>query len=219
MRNLSLGGLSPRAAALLVAVGVVGLALVAYLLVVSPKRSEAAALERDIAEARRQLVVQRRLARTEAQRTAQLTVAQGALLRAMPDRLEMPRVVLDLDRLARRTGVRLDSITPQAPVPATGYQIVPIDVIVQGRFDGLRNFLARVRQAARLRGAPRPGAGRLYSVETLEISEGETKFPQLRTTLRINTFTFTGGAARAGGSASAGTAPGQGAETAAGPSS
>ena len=216
MRNLS-----PRVAAAVFAVGVLALAFVAYLLLVSPKRSEAAALERDIEETRAQLVVQRRLARTQARQSAQLTVARGALLRAMPDRLEMPRVVLDLDRLARQTGVRLDSIVPQAPVPATGYQIVPIDLIVQGRFDGLRNFLARVRHAARLRGAPRPGAGRLYSVETLEISEGEGKFPLLRTTLRINTFTFTGGAPRTGGTASGGgTDSGQqGTETAAGQSS
>ena len=54
------------------------------------------------------------------------------LAKAMPDRTDMPDLVLELSQLARDTGIRFDSIAPQPIVSLGAYQVIPISVTFNG---------------------------------------------------------------------------------------
>jgi hypothetical protein len=108
----------------------------------------------------------------------------------MPDRTDMPDLLLELSQLARDTGIRFDSITPQ-PVSVVGsYQVLPVSVTFAGNFYNLADFLYRVRSLVSVRGGRLDATGRLFSVDTLTFSEGPLKFPQIQATLVIDAFVY-----------------------------
>jgi type IV pilus assembly PilO-like protein len=114
------------------------------------------------------------------------------LAKAMPDRTDMPDLLLELSQLARDTGIRFDSITPQ-PVAAVGsYQVLPVAVTFNGNFYNLADFLYRVRSLVSVRGGRLDATGRLFSVDTLTFNEGPLKFPQIQATLVIDAFVYGG---------------------------
>ena len=126
---MSLRDISPRAAYVLVGLGFVLFLLLGWMLLISPQREEAAQLDQEI-EATRVL-----LAAPVPEPAAVLDPEEASerLLKAMPDAVEVPGVLLDLHRMAGEAGVRLDSITPGAPVAQATYQALPIVVTLQGR--------------------------------------------------------------------------------------
>ena len=187
------------------ALALLALALVGYLLLISPQRSEAARLEDEIQQTRQQLET-RRAPRPVEQPNAIRPADVRRVAKAMPDRLPIAGIVLELNRVAGVSGLGFESIAPQAPVPLRGYQAVPLNVIVQGRFFDVREFIARVRNRAGVRdGRIDARGGRLFAIETVDLAEGEDGFPQVRATLRINAFTFAGGAPAGAGAATGAT--------------
>ena len=202
MRNDVKKGLSREVLIALVVVGLLAFALLGYFALVRPQRAEAAQLEQEIAQTRQQITARR--AAVAAASGARLSPAVlRRLATALPDRVEMPRLVRELNRTAGQAGVTFESITPQTPVGLRGYQAVPISLIVQGRFFDVRDFLHLLRERAAIRGGKIAGRGRLFAVESVDFAEGEDGFPQLRTNVTLNVFTFAGAAAAATGSAAA----------------
>ena len=67
------------------------------------------------------------------------------LAKAMPDRTDMPDLLLELSQLARDTGIRFDSISPQPNALIGSYTVLPISVTFQGNFYNLADFLYRLR--------------------------------------------------------------------------
>ena len=119
------------------------------------------------------------------------------LAKAMPDQVDMPDIVLELSQLARDTGIRFDSITPQ-PVAAIGsYSVLPINVTFQGDFYNLADFLYRIRALVRSRvtnqGVQLDATGRLFAVDTLTFNESTLKFPRIQATLTIDAFVYAAG--------------------------
>ena len=119
------------------------------------------------------------------------------LAKAMPDRLDMPDLLLELSQLARDTGIRFDSISPQAVAPIGSYAVVPISVMFQGNFYNLADFLYRLRSLVRThstnKGLQLDATGRLFSVDTLTFNESTLKFPQIQATLVIDAFVYGSG--------------------------
>ena len=190
------------AAALLVAL----VSLFAYLIVVSPKRSRASELEGEIAAAQVELSRLRAVkARVEEQPT--VPVAKVARLKeAMPDRMNMPALLLELARVARETGIAFDSITPSEPVPVSGYQKVPVSLVFQGNFFALNDFLYRMRSLVQVREDRLRVDGRLFTVDAIDFAEGSKQFPHIQATLTANAFVY-GGAAPAAPTTSPASAP------------
>ena len=120
------------------------------------------------------------------------------LAKAMPDKTNMPDVVLELSQLARDTGIRFDSITPQ-PMQAPGptYAVLPISVTFNGNFYNLADFLYRLRALVSVHGGRLDATGRLFAVDTLTFNESELKFPQIQATLVIDAFIYAAAAAPA----------------------
>jgi type II secretory pathway component PulM len=126
--------LSPRTVLILAAVGVLLYAAVAWLLFVTPKRSETSRLGEDVAAAQVQLV-QARAAAQRPGRTGAPVSDVFRLTKAMPSSGEQPGLVLELTRLATSTGVDLRSISLQPALEgAGGATMIPVVVVLGGTY-------------------------------------------------------------------------------------
>ena len=110
--------------------------------------------------------------------------------KAMPSEADMPGMILELNRIARETGIRFDSITPQPPVEAHGGLAIPINLVFQGNYFELSDFLFRVRNLVGVRGGRLNATGRLFQVDSVSFSEGEKQFPQLTAALTVSAFMY-----------------------------
>lgn len=167
-----------------------------YKLLVAPQRTKAAELAQEVDEARGQL--------------AQAQAGPGApadvgpiriadlfrLSRAMPDKPDIPSVLLQLSEIASETGVTFQSITPHDPEAVGAYERVPIDLVFQGHFYDLSDFLYRLRNLVGVHDGELDAVGRLFSVGAVSFEEGDREFPQVRATLTVEAYVF-GGVAQA----------------------
>ena len=195
--------LSPRARRALAAALVLLVALVGYLALISPRRSEAAKLERQIDETQQAIVRASAASRgpgAQAVKAADLF----RLAKAMPSRPDMPGLLLELNRIAAEAGLTFESFTPQEPASRTGYQAVPLEVVFEGSFHELSELLYRLRSGVTVADGELHATGRLFAVDRLDFTEGEANFPQIRATLAVNAFVFGGSAPTPGGSAETG---------------
>jgi type IV pilus assembly protein PilO len=112
------------------------------------------------------------------------------LAKAMPDRTDMPDLLLELSQLARDTGIRFDSISPQPNALIGSYTVLPISVTFQGNFYNLSDFLYRLRSLVSVHAGRLDATGRLFSVDTLTFNESTLKFPQIQATLVIDAFVY-----------------------------
>ena len=162
-----------------------------WFLVVSPKRSEAARLEGDVAAAQAELS-QRKA--DLASPSAALTVRASdvyRLAKALPEDANVAAVMLDVDRLAKRHGLTLEGVLPTAVIPVTGYYAQPLTITVQGRFGSVSRFLGDLRKLVTVKKGRLVVDGRLYSVTEVRLSkpEGEkVAFPVVRAGVILNAF-------------------------------
>jgi type IV pilus assembly protein PilO len=112
------------------------------------------------------------------------------LAKAMPDKTDMPDLLLELSQLARDTGIRFDSISPQPVATLGSYQVLPISVTFNGNFYNLADFLYRLRSLVSVHGGRLDATGRLFSVDTLQFNESPLKFPQIQASLVIDAFVY-----------------------------
>jgi hypothetical protein len=187
--------MTPKAVAAVGALAIAVVALIGWVALVSPQRSKATDLDRQIADARTQLVVLNANARTG---STKKNVSALVLARAMPQRVAMPEVLRQLLRAANASDVRLDSVTPQPAAAGTGYyETVPMDVVVTGRYFPIQRFLHRLRTQTRVAGDRVHASGRLFRVDTVSLAAGDDQLPQLAATIHLNVFTYSGSAAAA----------------------
>jgi Tfp pilus assembly protein PilO len=172
------------------AVGAVALLAAAWLLVVSPQRSKAGDLDRQVTAARSELAQRRLILAAPA---ANITVKAGdtyRLAKALPDATNMAGMILDLNSIAARHGLAFTSITPSAPLPGTGFVAQPVNVEVQGRFMNVSAFLGELRRLVRVRHSRLDARGRIYATTSINLTEAATKFPNVRAAVTIDSYTF-----------------------------
>ena len=188
----------PKPAAIaLVVVALLVVGGLGYFLVISPKRSASADLAAQI-EATETEIQTRRLAVRSAPKAEPIRAADlFRVTKAMPSKADMPGVLLELNRIARDTGIRFDSITPGDSADAGGYLRQPIEVVFDGSFYELSDFLYRVRTLVSVHNGRLRATGRLFTVRTLSFVESEKGFPQIRATLGVDAFVYGTGAATA----------------------
>src|SRR5207245_1434193 len=119
-------------------------------LLVLPERHQAASLTKEIASTQQQIAQARALAE---QKPAQpIHVADlFRLVKAMPDRLDMPGILLQLNQTASDSGIEFDSITPSPATAGANFQIAPIQLEFTGNFYDLNDFLFRLRNLVTVR--------------------------------------------------------------------
>jgi cell division septation protein DedD len=180
-----------------IAITVAALLIVAalgYVAVVRPEKGTAAGLSKQITAEQKQIDDSRALL-ARAKDAQKVRVADlFRLTKAMPDQPDEAGIVLELTDVARESGISFDSIAPQGSTPLSGYQVVPIDVVFNGNFFQLNDFLFRLRNLVDVRRGALAADGRLYTVDSIHFDEGEAKFPQIQASLTIDAYIYGTGA-------------------------
>lgn len=186
----------PKPAAIgMVVAALLVVAAAGYFLLISPQRSRGAELAKEAESIEAQITAQR-IASKQANQIEPIRVADlFRVSKAMPSTDDMAGVLLELNRIARETGIRFESITPQEPADAGGYQRRPIDLVFDGNFYELSDFLFRLRSLVRVRGGELEATGRLFTVNSLNFVESERAFPQIKATLNVSAFVYGTGVA------------------------
>jgi Tfp pilus assembly protein PilO len=168
--------------------------LMGYFTLISPKRSSAADLKQQTAAVQSQINKNRSSAFTQAL-PAVRSASVFSATQAMPNKLDTPDVILELNALAQKSGISFDSITPQGGASSTTTTISPdpfatepIQVQFTGSFYNLLTFLQRVRNLVRVQNGKLFTAGRLFDVSGVSLAQGAKGWPQVQATLTINEF-------------------------------
>jgi Tfp pilus assembly protein PilO len=188
-----LESLSTRSLFLVVGAVVLVYALAVWMLMVSPKRSEAASAKADLTAAEQRLVEAR--AAGGATRATSAPVADVfRLAKAMPTSAEQPGLVLELSRLAKGSGVTLRSITPHEQVAGVGGPaLIPVTVTIGGSYGQIAKFLGRVRGLVTVRGGKIHATGRLLSVQSVSLIESVSDgFPKLDAAIELDAYVYDG---------------------------
>lgn len=173
----------------LLGVAVVVLLVAGWLAVIAPKRSQAAELRTEIESVRSQ-IADLQAARSASPSPSIRVADLFNLSRAMPSTADIPGVLLQLSRLANETGITFESITPHAPTPLGAYQQIGIDLVFEGRFYDLSDFLYRLRNLVAVHGGSLSAAGRLFTVGSISFDQGSLSFPQVRASLSVSAYIF-----------------------------
>jgi len=166
--------------------------LACWFLLVAPQRSKAKDLKTQIAASQDELAT-RRLALLKP--AANVTVKPSDLYRltkALPSETDMSSILLDVDRLAQKRGLKFTSITPQTEALGSGFTQQPLAVVVQGRFGSVSAFLGDLRSLVTVRHHRLDARGRLYSVSQVDISapDSPTTFPVVKAAVTLNAYSF-----------------------------
>lgn len=193
------GKLSARVQVALAVVSLVALAALGYFFMISPKRSAAAELDEQIAATQAEIVTRRASLRTTPPPVADLGAAElFELTRAMPDQPAVDEAILELNGIARFSGIVLQSIAPQPAVAGPqGYQVVSLNLTLAGRYSAVSGFMQRLRNLVRVDRGRLKVRGRLFAVQGISLSEGEPKFPRVQATATVNAFVFSAATAAA----------------------
>ena len=169
-------------------------AIAGYFTLVSSKRSEAKKLRAETVKVQAQIDRTRSTAYAKAL-PAVKSAAVFRLAQAMPDDVEMPNVMLELNQLAEDSGITFDEITPQTPIADTSFDVQPITVVFTGNYYSLADFLLRVRTLVRIHGGKLITKGRMFAVSGVTFSEADRKFPYISANLTIDSFVLSNGTA------------------------
>lgn len=188
------------------------LLLAGWFLLVSPQRSKSTELQGQIDATQSQIDMRR------AALAAKPKISIGTrssdlyrLTKSVPDKTDMPGVMLELERLADNAGVTFTTMTPSQPVTGLGYNVQPLGVVVQGRYTAVSSFLKKLRKQVTVHKGKLSAHGRLFAIDNVELGAPESgQFPQVRASLTVDTFVYAGGSAPATG------APGSGSTTSTG---
>lgn len=184
--------LSPRvlaAALLAVAVVIVG---AGWFVAIAPKRDKAATLQASIQADQTRLAAAARSKQRATANAKQLKRLQAALGNALPNDVAMPQIVDQLNALALQAGATLDTVTPGVAAPGNGYEIVPLQVTVDGHYFAVEKFLQLLRRQVSFDKSKLSASGRLFSVSGMQLSQtGPTSM--LTATFSMNAYYYAPG--------------------------
>jgi len=171
------------------------IAAAAFFLVISPERSKANTLSGQIMSVQQQ-IDQRKAALATPKAAVHVRATDGfKLTRAMPDSIDMSGVILVLNRLSAGHKLSFDSIQPGPQVAQVGFNVQPLTVVMQGRFADVSAFLRDLRKLVQVKRHELAASGRLFAVDSVDLAQPDNKhaFPQVKATLTVDAFTFSGG--------------------------
>jgi type IV pilus assembly protein PilO len=173
------------------------IAVVGYFLLVKPKQARSAELDDQIAELETKLLLAETPSKPDAPRV-QIDVADVfRLAKAMPDNDDMPGIILELNSIAVSAGVQFVAIQPGEAATKGSYDAIPITLTFEGNYYDLTDFLYRMRNLVTVRDGVLEAAGRLYTLDALDLHESEDGFPQIQAVLTVSAYSFGSEAATA----------------------
>ena len=181
----------PQSAQIAIVVAVLLIVILAgYFLLIGPQRKKAASLTKQIASTEQQ-IGEARAAQLKFKNTPKVRIADlFRLTKAMPDQPDEPGIILEINEIARATGISFDSISPQAAQVVSAYQAIPINLVFQGNFYNLADFFFRLRKLVDVRRGELETTGRMFAIDKIQFDAGDKLFPQIKATLTVDAFVF-----------------------------
>lgn len=182
----------------LVVIGLLILTFFLHSFLVSPQNAKAAKIQSEIDGVEAQ-IAQRRLDIKKSGTPPTIQVADlFKLSRAMPDRPDMPGIILTLSEVARESGIRFDLIEPAlasqsataAPTVPTGYQAQRMHLVFNGDFYGLSDFLYRLRSLVAVRDGKLLASGRLFNTASVSFKVSPDTFPKISAELYVDAYVY-----------------------------
>lgn len=172
--------------------GLLLLALVGYMMVVSPQGAKAQKLQKQADDAQAQIFKRRAEIRAGLHPPTIETADLFRLARAMPDNRDMPGIILTLSELSRSAGIKFDLIEPvtSGAPPSSSYETNRIHLLFNGDFYGLSDFLYRMRSLVSVHDGKLDASGRLFTVDTLTFNVLADSFPKISAELFVNSYVY-----------------------------
>jgi Tfp pilus assembly protein PilO len=187
-----LAALDPRLQFGAIGLGLLLLAVAGYLGIVSPEGAKAMKVQKEAAAVQAQIYQRRAEVRAGLHPPTIQTADLFRLARAMPDRTDMPGIILTLSELARSAGISFDLIEPAtggAP-SSTSYETHRIHLMFNGDFYGLSDFLYRLRSLVSVHDGRLDAGGRLFNVDTLTFNVPADGFPLISAEIFVNAYVY-----------------------------
>ena len=184
------------------AIALVIVAAVVWFALIGPKGAKGAALDEEKADLESKIALAQHPAKGDENTPTPVQIDVADLFRlakAMPDREDMPGVLLEIDSVSTAAGVRFLSIQPGEPLTYTGYYAVPVTLTFEGNYYDLTDFLFRLRNLVSVRDGVLEANGRFYTLDALDLAEGGDGFPTITATLTGSAYSFGTPAAAAAG--------------------
>lgn len=169
---------------------VIVVAVAAYFFLVRPKRAEAGRLAEQIELLEADVAAAKLAARPDAPKEKINVADLFELTKAMPDRTDMPGIILELDSIAEAVGIEFVQISPELAVAREGYRILPIRFVFEGNYFGLSDFLFRVRNLVAVRNGRLYASGRFFTLDFLRMVEGPDSFPEIEAELVLSAYVY-----------------------------
>jgi Tfp pilus assembly protein PilO len=187
--------LSRKAGIAIIVGGDILLLVLGWFILISPQRATADSIRLATSAAEAQIVQARAVALTPPPAAVQQPEIKTAdiysLAKAMPSGVDMPDLLLELNQLARASGVTISKISPSPPTLGNGFSVMAIDLGVSGDFYSLTDMLYRLRALVRVQHGDLQTSGRLYSVDLVTLaptSVGAT----LNADIHVNAYVYGG---------------------------
>lgn len=173
-----------------VVAGLLLMTVLGFFLVVSPQRGKASDLKDQMADVQQQIDDAHALV-AKAKNAQKVKVADlFKLTKAMPDNPDEAGVLLDINDVARVSGVEFNSINVDASVTLATYQVIPLRLEFDGNYYALTDFLFRLRNLVDVHRGPLDASGRLFAVDNLALDESTRQFPRIRAQIKIDAFVY-----------------------------
>lgn len=173
----------------IVAGSLVLVAVLGYFVAVRPQKAHAAQVLKEAVAKEKE--VQTRKAELSSSTIPHIRIADlFRVAKAMPDRVAMPDLLLELNQVAQDTGIVFTSITPQPPTVVGAYQAVPIQVLFEGNYYQLSDLLYRLRELVQVDSGALDARGRLFDVQSITFAPAPKGFPDISATLQIQAFVY-----------------------------
>lgn len=189
-----LASLDKRAQFALVAVGLLLVAVGGYMYVVSPQNAQAAKLQAQVDAKQNEVYHRKAQLRAGFHPPTIKTADLFRLARAMPDREDMPGIILTLSQVAQSAGIKFDLIEPVVNGVPTGlmgpFGTQRMHLLFNGDFYGLSDFLYRIRNLVAVRNGNLEASGRLFNVDTVTFSVQNNTFPQISAELFVDAYIY-----------------------------
>jgi Pilus assembly protein, PilO len=169
---------------------VIVVAVAAYFFLVRPKRTEAGRLGEQIGLLEADVAAAKLAAQPDAPKEKINVADLFELTKAMPDRTDMPGIILELDSIAEAVGIEFVQISPELAVAREGYRILPIRFVFEGNYFGLSDFLFRVRNLVAVRNGRLYASGRFFTLDFLRMVEGPDSFPEIEAELVLSAYVY-----------------------------
>lgn len=173
-----------------VVAGLLLMTVLGFFLVLSPQRGKASDLKDQMADVQQQIDDAHALV-AKAKNAQKVKVADlFKLTKAMPDNPDEAGVLLDINDVARVSGVEFNSINVDASVTLATYQVIPLRLEFDGNYYALTDFLFRLRNLVDVHRGALDASGRLFAVDNLALDESTRQFPRIRAQIKIDAFVY-----------------------------